>query len=130
MNCSGPGREVAAPERQAFSVSRAESSAVFYLKGELDMSSVPIFHDAPETLAVGGFVIIDFTDVTFMDSQGIRALIQSASMMEGGTLIVHGVRGPVRKVAELTGLDRIPGLHLVPCERDHGAHQLEGETDG
>jgi anti-anti-sigma factor len=95
------------------------------------VGSVPILQDAlAETLALGGFVIVDFTDVTFMDSQGIRALIQSASTMEGGTLIVHGVRGPVRKVAELTGLDRIPGLHLVPCERDHGAHQLKSETDG
>jgi anti-anti-sigma factor len=118
------------PERQAFSVSRAESS-VFYLKGELDMGAVPILQDAlAETLALGGFVIVDFTDVTFMDSQGIRALIQSASTMVGGTLIVHGVRGPVKKVAELTGLDRIPGLHLVSCDREHGAHRPEGETDG
>jgi anti-anti-sigma factor len=123
-------REAAVPERQAFSVSRAESSAVFYLKGELDMSSVPILQDAlAEALVLGGFVIVDFADVTFMDSQGIRALIQSASTMVGGTLIVHGVRGPVQRVAELTGLDRIPGLHLVPCERDHGAQQLEGEID-
>ena len=118
------------PERQAFSVARAESSAVFYLKGELDMSSVPILQDAlAEALALGGFVIVDFANVTFMDSQGIRALIQSASTMVGGTLIVHGVRGPVQKVAELTRLDRIPGLHLIPCDTDHGNHQLEGETN-
>ena len=51
-----------------------------------------------------------------MDLAGVHAIIDAAKAPEGERcIILHGVHGEVQKVVELTELDRLPNVHVVPC---------------
>ncbi len=54
-------------------------------------------------------VIVDFTDVNFMASMGVRVLIKTAKAManHGGKLVVVNPNDAARKVMSATGLDSI-----------------------
>lgn len=53
-------------------------------------------------------VVLDFRNVTFMDSSGIGLIIGRAHLMEetGGTLEIHNPSAQIRKVMRLSGADR------------------------
>jgi anti-anti-sigma factor len=80
------------------------------LRGEFDLAAVPEFEtrlaaleaDSPSTL------VIDLSDLGFMDSSGLRALVAAdARARESGRRLAI-VSGPpaVRRVFEITQLDR------------------------
>ena len=55
-------------------------------------------------------LIVDLGEVEFMDSSGIRALldVDSVAARFGGRVVVLGAHGPVRRVLEVTGVfDRL-----------------------
>lgn len=58
-------------------------------------------------------VVVDLSQVTFLDSTGIRALIdaEQALTRRGGHLVVCGAHGVVRRCLEVTGvLERFGGV--------------------
>ena len=61
-------------------------------------------------------LIVDLTEVTFMDSSGLSALIGCWRQMQeqGGRLVVVGATGEVLEVFRLTRLDRL--ISLFPTE--------------
>jgi anti-anti-sigma factor len=66
--------------------------------------------------SAGGPVTVDLSDVTFIDSAGIGVLLRAAAALgERGCIIVHGARGPVKKVFELTGVGSGTNVHIIPC---------------
>ena len=75
------------------------------LRGELDMASVG---DLAEWLVSvsGSSVVVDLSDLTFMDSSGITALVVAKVAMEnnGDQLILRRPRPNVRRILEVTGL--------------------------
>jgi stage II sporulation protein AA (anti-sigma F factor antagonist) len=54
-------------------------------------------------------LILDFRDVTFMDSSGIGLVMGRYRLVQsfGGTLCLRNVSAPLKKVMKLAGLDRI-----------------------
>ena len=87
--------------------SRSENhDVVLSLRGELDLTSVVIFeHELREVEATGpSRVVIDLAGLDFMDSTGLRALLQARerAKSEGHELALR--RGPrqVQRVLELT----------------------------
>ncbi len=52
-------------------------------------------------------VVLDFTNVGFMDSSGLRAVLDISRRLEGGThsLVLLSPNRPVRKLLSLAGLD-------------------------
>jgi anti-anti-sigma factor len=58
-------------------------------------------------------VTIDLSDLTFLDSTGLRALIQiSQSLGPDGKLILESPRGTVARLLEIVGADDFPGVEI------------------
>jgi anti-sigma B factor antagonist len=86
------------------------------LEGELDMSTVARVEPVlAEALASGGPLLIDMSALTFMDSSGIHACIAAARELatKGWCIYLHVNNGSVEKVLRVTGLDRVPNVHIV-----------------
>jgi anti-anti-sigma factor len=90
-------------------VRRAGGATVLALAGEFDMAMVEKFERelGDVEAADGNVIVVDLTDVRFMDSSGLRALVvadQRARKIGRRFAIVPGPP-PVRRVFELTQLD-------------------------
>jgi anti-anti-sigma factor len=102
-----------------------EQAGVIRLAGELDMSTVPELDPVLEAAAErGGAVLVDLTELTFMDSTGIHALTKAARSLGGrGCLILHGEQERVGRVFDLVGINgNVRGLHRL-------AHDGGGSAD-
>jgi anti-sigma B factor antagonist len=84
---------------------------VVEVTGEVDAASADILRNAIFEVIDGGEsrVITDMTEVSFMDSSGLRALIAGykAAEQAGGALTVRNPSDVVTRLLEITGqLDR------------------------
>ena len=94
----------------------SDGPRTFFLSGELDMATVPIMKIAVvDAVARGGPISMDLTDLTFLDSTGVGAILQAAKDLLFGCLVLHGVHDGVGKITELMGLDRAENIHVTPC---------------
>jgi anti-anti-sigma factor len=89
---------------------------VLVLSGELDMGGVPAFESAAAQLcALGGEeILVDITDVDFIDSSGLRAILTVKALCEDHARrfsMTHG-SGQAEKLFELTRL-----VELLPFRR-------------
>ena len=79
---------------------------ILALHGDLDMASAPGLADVLKEIA-GSTVVVDLSDLTFMDSSGISALVVARNQMEAegkGDLVVTRPEGILRRVLEIVGL--------------------------
>lgn len=99
----------------ALAVEAGGEPSTFRLVGELDLSTAPLLVGAlEESLGAGGDVVLDVSDLAFMDSTGIKTLLRLAQGLEGtGSLVLRSPTPAVRRVVELTRIDRIPNLKVV-----------------
>lgn len=74
------------------------------VSGELDMATAQQLGQALAD-AAGTKVILDMVDVTFIDSVGLRTLIQARQQLGDGSLHVVAPDGPVRRLLQLTKLE-------------------------
>jgi anti-anti-sigma factor len=87
------------------SVVNRNGRAIVFVSGEIDLSAKPLIDDAlQEAQKEPADVIIDLSQVTFIDSTGINALIGARRVTPGGQLHVVGASGRVRRVLEITGV--------------------------
>ena len=99
---------------------------VVALTGEIDMTTAQALSSAlGPWVQAGGPVILDLSEVTFMDSTGLNVLMMAAKALgERGCIIVHGAHGAVASVLRITKLDGvIENLHVIPCEVLVGPHE-------
>jgi anti-sigma B factor antagonist len=84
---------------------------VIGLRGEVDLASAPQFRRSLHDLVDQGHtrLAMDLSDLQFMDSTGLGVLIGCLKRLRehDGTLVLTGMRPPVARVFEVTGLDRI-----------------------
>ncbi len=104
---------------KTFWIDAMPNTGAILLKGDLDLSGVKSFEAAVrKAVRDGGPVTLDASELMFMDSTGIRLLVHLAKRLEGrGCVIIHGLTETVRKVIELTGIDQLENLHLIPHKR-------------
>lgn len=63
--------------------------------------------------AVTGDLVIDLSELTFMDSTGIARLVGVArDLAPGRALVLLDPTGPVRQVIDITGLATIPSVQV------------------
>jgi anti-anti-sigma factor len=90
---------------------------LFEVEGELDMATAPILgKHVEEALSDGAtHLLIDLTKVSFMDSSGIRLLLDlQEHTPQNGRMAVVAPNGPVSKLLQLTGMGhRIPIFESV-----------------
>jgi anti-anti-sigma factor len=85
----------------------------FRLDGELDMATADdlsqIFRDA----ASNDPIVLDFSGVSFMDSSGLRALLEGAGQPTGcGPVVIVNPSAQVRRVLDISIPGGTPGLEV------------------
>jgi anti-anti-sigma factor len=78
---------------------------VLRLVGELDLASVPTLRSCLDNIAGEvRTIVLDFADLTFLDSTGIGLLIRCQRDLQerDGRLVIRAPRSHVRKVLEIT----------------------------
>jgi anti-anti-sigma factor len=95
----------------------AHGSTQFSLKGELDLATAPLMTLAIADAAFrGGPITMDMTDVTFMDSTSVEAIVRLARALPSGCILLHGLQVRVGRVMDIMGVgDAPPNLHMIPC---------------
>ncbi len=99
-------------------VDREDDYVVCRPSGELDAYTVGQFREALAELAGEARLVIDLSEVPFMDSAGLGALIggiRKAREIDGEVVVACG-RDTLKRLLHTTGFDRI-----VPVEDDLAA---------
>jgi anti-sigma B factor antagonist len=83
------------------------------VSGEIDCFTAPTLQQRLFDLIDGGErqIVVDLAGVSFMDSQGLAALVRSVLRLKavGGDLVLRAPRPSVGKILEITGLgDLLP----------------------
>jgi anti-sigma B factor antagonist len=89
-------------------------AATVAVEGELDVYTAPELEELLRKLGDGvTHVLVDLTGVTFLDSAGVGLLTQNAKRLtaRGGMMMLAIDTASVRKIFELTGLDRFFVIH-------------------
>jgi anti-sigma B factor antagonist len=89
------------------------------VRGELDLATAPLVKQAIEAHAAPGVTVrVDLAGVEFMDSTGMRAIIESARLADTGswTLRLGRAPEPVQRVFSVSGTERI-----LPFDPPEGA---------
>jgi anti-sigma B factor antagonist len=87
-------------------------ATVVAVSGDVDLSTAPDFEDelsrAIET-GLGGPLIVDLSDVTFIDSTGLNALVRAfeRQRLAGSSLALVSDDSRVAMMLEVTRLDRV-----------------------
>jgi len=88
-----------------------DDSYVIALAGEVDLYTAPEFkQQLLDVIAKGGkYVVVDFTDTTFIDSTTLGVLVGGVKRLrtnDGQLALVCSDRN-ITKIFEITGLDRV-----------------------
>jgi anti-anti-sigma factor len=93
----------------------------FVVCGQLDLDTVSMFRNGlRRAIRPGAEIVLDFGEVTFLDSSGLQALVTIASEVAPGSVTIRQVRRGPLSVLSLTGLLEIDGLVVEPAEDTEG----------
>jgi anti-sigma B factor antagonist len=98
-----------------------DGTAIVSARGELDAYAAAPFSDTLVRLAQDGAfsrIVLDFSDVTFLDSSGLRVLLGAARLASerGGRLMLVASDLRVVKVVRLTGTAGVLDLRPTLAE--------------
>jgi anti-sigma B factor antagonist len=104
--------------------------SILALAGELDLSTVPrVKGPLVEQLRERPGVIVDLTDLSFIDSSGIGILIQASRAFANGSQM-HVVIGRGSQVERVFSIARIGQALPVFFDREQAVAALAGSPDG
>lgn len=90
---------------------KVDDQVVIHLAGEIDLAAAPDLEaaiDAATENGLGSEVVLDFKDVTFLDSSGLRVLVTAHSALAeaGRSLSLANPSVAVSRILEITGLGK------------------------
>jgi anti-sigma B factor antagonist len=89
--------------------------AILALRGSVDLTTAPALRSRLAELIDDGHtcIVVDLADTDFLDSTGLGALVAALKRlrMKDGEIRVVCTSGHVRKVFEITSLDRVFSMH-------------------
>ncbi|MEX0875480.1 MAG: STAS domain-containing protein [Actinomycetota bacterium] len=92
-------------------VGESTSSCTVHLNGTCDLATAPALREAlaPITPPSVTEVMLDVSDVDFMDSTGLGIVLGLLRRLRegGGSLKMIGAHGSVRRLLEITELDKV-----------------------
>jgi anti-anti-sigma factor len=90
----------------------------YRLEGELDIATAGGLTDLLNTAADSDDpIVLDFSGVPFMDSSGLRSLLQAARSDDCGPVVIKDPSPQVRRLLEIAIPDGAPGLRVRPTPR-------------
>jgi anti-sigma B factor antagonist len=97
-----------------FDIRQDKGAMVVSVSGEIDIDTVPDMTDVlTGTLPDAALLVLDLTAVDFIDSIGLRALVDihlKASGSDRQVRLVVG-QGATRRPIEISGLDQVLAIH-------------------
>ena len=91
--------------------SRIDPDGVVHLSGELDMAIADSFCQGLLSSLNGQRPVLDLSELTFLDSSGIRAILQVARM-SGQAVVLRNIRPNILRVLEVTGVNESLGVRI------------------
>ena len=94
----------------SFVKEKKESTLVVHMSGRLDsMNAAEFSRDILASLADVSTVILDFAELIYISSAGLRALLQIKKQMnqQNGEVIVKNLSDEITEVFTMTGFDQI-----------------------
>ena len=108
-------QRIGEPVALTIDVVREAETATIGAAGELDLSVADQLRSAVSREVANGAntLTIDLTALKFMDSTGLRVLLEALDAMEKvqGSLVVKVDTGPVERIIRITGLDTVLDVH-------------------
>ena len=112
---------------------RTQGRYVISLDGDLDMATAPVLAEAVNRLMAGttvGQLMVDLAEVRFLDSSGVRALLQARKAAEehGVTFMVSRPGEFVAEVLRMAAVDHLLGVEqpaTTPPADPPSSHTLE-----
>jgi anti-anti-sigma factor len=106
-------REPLWPDTQASfeTVTDARGDNVLRVYGQIDVDTAPGLRRELVALTDEGAtsIVVDGRDLEFIDSSGLRVIVEASSRFQarGGRLLLRNLRPSVRRVFEISALDRL-----------------------
>jgi anti-anti-sigma factor len=96
-------------------VSLVDAMVVMTVGGELDAVSAPRLEMSLEQLDLAGRVVLETSGVEFIDSTGLRVILDRAMRMctAGGALRIRTASPPLHRLLHLTKLDGLLERHAA-----------------
>lgn len=85
-----------------------EAPGLYILRGEIDLNTAPQI--AEISTRRNGTIILDFSEVTFIDSIGVWAIVNLVRGPDGGTVVIKDPTQNVRRTLDLVGLADAEGI--------------------
>lgn len=107
---TAPPSDVAAAGLVTVSTEERDGVAVVHVRGEIDVTSAGLLNETINArLAAGDDLVLDCTEVTFMDSTGITCFItaQDHSQRRGVRLVVASDHRAVLRPLQISQLDSV-----------------------
>jgi anti-anti-sigma factor len=97
-----------------FEISPLVNGKGLRLAGELDLAGAPRLTEALLDFASSeGELHLDLTEVSFLDSSGLRVILALArSRVDNGSVVVLDPSAAVRRILEILGIDEHPGIEI------------------
>ncbi len=93
------------------SATAADGWTVLHVAGEIDVLSAPVLRSRldDQIRAGNNRLVIDLSEVRFMDSMGLGVLVGRLKFVRihRGTIVLAGPSERVRRVFDITGLDKV-----------------------
>jgi anti-anti-sigma factor len=97
---------------QALEITYRDGDTGLRLAGELDLRTRPQLSEAVARIRDNGQMTLDLSEVTFIDSSGLHAIVEIASTNNGHPLILEGLPATMRRLFEITHLAQHPNLEI------------------
>ena len=113
-----PSFRLSMPDDFGVDIAVDGGDVIVAIRGELDVLTAPFLWEQMEpTLAgVTGKLVLDFAELSFIDSMGLGVIVRAQSRLRGEQperqVVIRHPNAHARKVFEITGLNRV--LDLQP----------------
>lgn len=89
-------------------INEVDNTTKILIEGTIDNNTVSLFIDRINKIDfTNKDVILDFNDVTYITSAGLRALLMLAKRLVNNKFCIVNVNGPVDEIFKMTGFDKI-----------------------
>jgi anti-anti-sigma factor len=97
-----------------FEISPLVDGKGLHLAGELDLAGAPRLTDALlDFVSSEGDVHLDLSEVTFLDSSGLRVIVALArSRGDAGSVVLLAPSAAITRILEIMGIDEHPGIEI------------------